>query len=338
MKSALKAYRKFIAAAVAVLALCASHRAVAQPTHTFDTAPSDWRVVGDTNLFQWNPAAKAIDVTWDSSKANSYLALPLGRTLTRAHSFTVAFDLFLRDAKAGVTPGKLNPFQLSAGFIELASASRTNFYRGSGTDSPNLVEFSYFPDPSGEWMWGPSLTSVLIDATGTNWSSMGFLPLALESGTTYRVTMTYDASQQNLRTVVLTNGQVFATLDGAKPTSAFTDFRVDHFAIMSYSEAGQDPAYAGSLLAHGTVDNVAITLPIVQISPISRIQGKFEAGKWVVRFLGAAGWRFTLERATGLTNWEPAGLPVTGSAGAQQLEDAAPPLSSAFYRIKAEPL
>src|SRR5512144_519711 len=67
-----------------------------------DPAQRGWVAVGDTNLFHWNVAERALEVTWDSSKSNSYYAHPLGGTIGRHNDFAVEFDLRLRDFAAGV--------------------------------------------------------------------------------------------------------------------------------------------------------------------------------------------------------------------------------------------
>jgi len=49
---------------------------------------------------------------------------------------------------------------------------------------------------------------------------------------------------------------------------SFTDFRVDAFAIASYSDAGAQ----GSLVAHGIIDRLQIELPA---PPVRGLQGAF---------------------------------------------------------------
>src|SRR5260221_6239186 len=48
----------------------------------------DWSVFGDTNLFRWNATNQNLEVTWDSSRSNSYFHLPLGNILARADDFS----------------------------------------------------------------------------------------------------------------------------------------------------------------------------------------------------------------------------------------------------------
>lgn len=301
----------------------------------FTTQPTRWVSVGDTNLFHWDSAAGSLGVTWDSSKSNSYFALPLGATVTRQDDFWVSFDIRLSEVAAGINPGKSNPFQLAVGLLNLDAASQPAFLRGTGFSSPDLVEFSYFPDPGGEWMWGPSLTAMMADWTGTNWSRGGFAPLALDTGAVYRVTMIFTALDQKLRTTLTKDGVGFADIDVTQPVETFVNFHVDHLAVMSYSEAGQDPSYSGSILAHGTIDNVVITLPP---PPVSNVFGALENGAWKVRFTGRAGWVYRLHRATPGQEpewWSVVSPDIEGTSGTMTLTDAAPPQGGAFYRVEA---
>ena len=114
-------------------------------TEDFATDPRTrgWTLFGDSTLFVWNAASDNVSVTWDSSRTNSYFYLPLGTILPRADDFSLALDLKISDIAAGVT--KPSTFELAFGFLNLVDATKTNFFRGNGLDSPNLVEFDYFP-------------------------------------------------------------------------------------------------------------------------------------------------------------------------------------------------
>lgn len=303
---------------------------------TFTSLPARWVSTGDASLFHWNATRGDLEVTWDSSRSNSYFALPLGTTLTRQDDFSLSFEIFLSDVSAGLNPGKPNPFQLSVGLLNLGAASQPGFLRGTGFTSPDLVEFSYFPDPGGEWMWGPSLTAMMADWTGTNWCRGGFASLALDTGAVYRVTMVFTAQDQKLRTTLMKNGVSAGEIDPAQPVESFVNFHVDHLAIMSYSEAGQDPGYSGSILAHGTIDNLTVTLPA---PPIGNVAGRSEDGAWKVRFTGKDGWVYRLRRGTAdqqSESWSVVSPDLEGTdGGTLTLTDAAPPPAGAFYRVEA---
>ncbi len=300
-----------------------------QETFPTDPASRGWVASGDPSLFHWSSANQNLEVTWDSSKPNSYFCYPLDRTLERMDTFTLEFDLFLSDFASGVDPLKTNTFQIAVGFINLAQASTPAFHRGNGSESPNLVEFSFFPDPGGAWMWGPSLTAVLIDWTGTNWGSGGFLPAGLSSNHWVHVAMGY--SNQTLRTTLSQNGKVFATISDTHTGAGFRDFQVDHVAIASYSDAGQDPAYSGSILAHGKIDNLTVTIDPPGIGTFTACATN---GVWQAQIHARTNWLYTLERSTNLTQWITVPPTLTGAGTTLILEDTSPPANGAVYRVK----
>jgi hypothetical protein len=275
-----------------------------------------------------------VAVTWDSREGNSYFHRPLGTVLTAEDSFRLAFELQLAAFTPGIDPTKTaSPFQISAGLIRFADAAAPGFRRGSGTHSPNLVEFSFFPDPGGTWQWGPSLTAVCCDRTGLNWSSGGFAPYGLTTGDVFRVVMSYDAGRRVLETVVFRNGQTYANLSAATLGTNFTDFRVDTFAVCSYSDAGQWPGYEGSILAHGVVDNLEISLPE---PPITAVTAENQAGHWKTGFTSRTNWVYTLEASADLHAWQRASPTTPGTGGWLSLTDTNAPQSRAFYRVLAE--
>ncbi len=315
----------YIAFVLAVTAFASAQTRAVTGEEDFSSNPVSrgWQLSGDASLFQWN--AGALDVTWDSSKSNSYFCLPLGTTLTRADSFSVSFDLRLTDFTPGVNPLKPSVFELSAGFINFAEATNPQFLRGTGYNSPDLVEFSFFPDPAGLWT---SVTGVMVDSTGTNWSSGGWGNFGLLADNVYRITLAYNASSSTLTTTVTLNGQSVGEVGPATLGSGFRDFAVDQFAICSYSDAGQDPAYAGSILAHGIVDNVTVEFP-------DRIRGAMGTGGWELRFWTMSKRLYTVERTTDGVTWEPVSGAMPGTGAPVLWVDTTPPPGSAFYRVSS---
>jgi hypothetical protein len=299
---------------------------------TTDPAASGWFAVGNTNLFRWDAAAGALAATWDSREPNSYFARPLGTVLTRTNDFCLVFDLKLTDFTPNIDPAKTNSaFQLSVGFINLASATAPGFHRGSGWESPNLCDFSFFPDPGGDWLYGPSLTAMIADGTGFNWSSGGFSAAGLASNDVFRVTMSYRAAEGLLRTELLRNGEPFLALSPAKLSPNFTDFQFDHVAICSYNDAGQWPGWEGSLLAHGAVENVCFApwLPVNDLTLLRTPTG------CEVRFASHTNWLYTLQRTTDWQSWQGVTPATPGNDAALTLTDTNPPPASACYRVKA---
>src|SRR5437899_425710 len=137
----------------AVLLLAAalpSAAAVVVESFATDPALRGWRIFGDPSLFQWSAVNENLEVTWDSSRTNSYFYWPLGNILATADDFSLSFDLTLRDYAIGITPGQPYTFPVAIGFLNLDDAIRPDFSRGTGTSSmygpKNLVEFDFFPE------------------------------------------------------------------------------------------------------------------------------------------------------------------------------------------------
>ena len=296
-----------------------------------DPLQHGWKIFGDTNLFQWDSTKQNLRVTWDSSRPNSYLYHPLGTIMTRADDFSLAFDLQLIDIGVGRDTNKSTSFEIALGFLDLDLATQTNFLRGTGVNSPDLAELAYFWDSG----FGATVYPTLVDTNGTfNYvSSSDFAIFALAPGNWYHVAMSYTASNQT----VVTAATNFEQTSGVRihqsiNTTNFTDFRLGTFSISSYSDAGQDPQYAGSVLAHGLIDNLAITMPS---PPLQGFIGSLTNGSWQVRFVGATNWLYTLERTKDLRSWAAVSPAAAGQTGLMSLGDTNRATTGSFYRIRA---
>jgi len=288
-----------------------------------------WSVFGDTNLFHWNSAAQNLEVTWDSSHSNSYCYLPLGTILTRQDDFSIAFDLFLSDIAAGVDPSKASSFELAIGLFNIVDATNAGFFRAA--HSPNLVEFDFFPDTGfGPTIW-PSFwsTNSVLNYNG----SSDYTILDLPVNVLLHIAMVYTATNRTLATSISTNGSSLGQVHNVKLSSSFTDFRVGPFAIESYSDAGQNPQYGGSLLAHGAIDNVLLTLPP---APVQGLSGGFSNNNWQVSFLSRTNWNYTLMRSTDFQSWTPVSISASGLGTNLTLIDTNALSGSVFYRVRAE--
>ena len=332
----MKEFRSLAFAGLFVLS--AAHTATITENFTNNPLQNGWLVFGNTNLFQWNSVNQNLAVTWDSSQTNTYFYHPLGTILARDDDFSVAFDLRLNDFVAGIDPQLPSTFPLSVGFLNLAEASQPGFLRGTGYSAPDLAEFSFFPDPGGAWIYGPSLTAVMIDSTGFNYSSGGYDPDSLTTNDIYRVNLNYTASNSNLVMTITRNNEMFVSNCVASLGTNFTDLRVDSISISSYSQAGQDTndhggvIYAGSILAHGTVDNFVVTLPP---PPVQNLTGAFSNVLWQAQFIGRSNWLYTLERTTNFISWTEVSAAASGNGTNLLLQDTNAPMGKGFYRVRA---
>lgn len=313
-------------------------------TEDFSNNPllDGWEIFGDTNLFHWDSTNHVVDVTWDSSKTNSYFYHPLGTTLTRNDDFSIAFDLRLRDIASGLEPGKTGPLELGFGFLNFTNAASTNFMRGAYGSAPDVAEFDYYTsgyyDYSGIIYDSPA-TATPAFISGVD--SYDYAPVDLSvyenelpTNRWIHVALTYTASNQTAVLTLTTNGVPVGNspdlvLNSANGFSDSNDFRVDTFSVSSYSSVGDD---YDSVLAHGSVANIVVTLP----PPMQNLVGGFSNGVWRVQFTDHTNWLYTLERTTNFASWTNVSASISGNGTSLLLQDVNPPGDKAFYRITAQ--
>ncbi len=300
---------------------------------SFSTDPSarGWRSSGDASLFRWNATDQNMEVTWDSSRTNSYFWLPLRTIISRSDDFGVAFDLTLRDIAIGTTSNKSYTFEIAIGFMNFSNAIGTNFFRGAGqtaTGPRNLVEFDYFPDSGFGATFAPTVvaTNHLIYFSDNH-------PLVMTTNDLFHIEMMFTATNRTLKTLITKNGAVFGVIKDLV-LSATADFRCDSLAIMSYCDAAQfgNPQFWGSVLAHGTVDNLVVKVPD---PPVQNYSGTRSNGTWRAQFISRTNWSYVLERTSDLATWSAASATNTGSGGVLLLQDTNTPATRAFYRVNA---
>ena len=263
---------------------------------------------------------------------NHYFYRRLDTVLTKNDDFRLAFDLQLGDIAVGVNPDKPSTFELAIGFLNFSDAVKTNFERGTGInamDGPrNWVEFDYFPDSG----FGATISPTLVSSN--NQFATGFdFPLELALGDWFHVAMNYTASNRTLSTAMTRNSQPFGTNIDVKLDASFTDFRLDTVAVSSYSDAGQDPQFAGSILAHGVVDNITITVPE---PAVTNLAGAIANGAWQIEFTGRTNWLYTLERTEDFRLWSAVSPLTPGVNRRLTLVDTNALAANAFYRVRAE--
>jgi len=314
---------------LALLGIGSSNAAVV--TEDFSTLPASrsWRTFGDGSLFAWNPTNQALDVTWDSSHTNSLFYRPLGTVLTKGDDFSLGFDLRLRDIAIGVNPEKPYTFQIALGLCKLSSITNGNFFRGAGVNRTfgprNLVEFNYFP-AFGEF--APTIAQVVVTTNG-QWFYNHDNLLEMLPGDLFNVTMQF--RETRLTTVVKRNGQNYGNAQIIEVQSADSDYRIDTFAIASYSDGGQSPPqFSGSILAHGSVDNVSWTVP----DPPLIVQRGARVGNFFrVDFDARSNWVYRLEVTTRFQQWYLVAEGFASTNGPMFLQDTQLASDRAFYRV-----
>jgi hypothetical protein len=326
-----------LAGLFAFVAVCSGGTTI---TENFTNNPSQdgWQVYGDTNLFQWDFLNQNLDVTWDSSQPNSYFFHPLGTIMTRNDDFSIVFDLQINDIVSGTEPGKISPMELGFGFLNRADATDPGFVRA---DASNLAELDYFPlgyyiDDTGKTNTiYPTLTPTFI-STAYDYSPSAYVPyeVTFPTGELVHVSLTYTASNRTLTATFQTNGVDCLEIPPVVLTDDFTtddNFDVDMFSISSYGSAG-DPY--DSVLAHGTIANIVVTVPP---PPIQDLSGNFSNGVWQVQFISQTNWLYTLESTPDFQSWTDVSTSTSGNGTNLFLQDTSAISDKSFYRVRADP-
>ncbi|MGD0350048.1 MAG: hypothetical protein ABSB84_07015 [Verrucomicrobiota bacterium] len=308
---------------------------------TNNPAQDGWRTFGNTNLFHWNSTNQNLEVTWDSTKTNSYFYHPLNGYLTRNDDFRIEFDLRLTDIASGVEPGKTGPMQLGFGFLNSTIATNASFMRGVFGSAPNVAEFDYYTD--GYYFFGDVYYSAPATTTPSFISGVNSYDYAPANLSVYEnelptnqpvhVTFAYTASNQTAVVMLTTNGVPLGqptnlVLNSANGFADSDDFQVDMFSISSYSSVGDD---YDSVLAHGSVANLVVTLP----PPAQNLTGGFSHGVWQVQFTDHTNWLYTLQRSTDFVSWADTSVTTNGNGTNLILQDPNAPADKAFYRVRA---
>jgi hypothetical protein len=300
-------------------------------TETFATNPADsgWHIFGNTNLFSWNGTDQNLQVTWDSSKTNSYFHRPLGTILTRSDDFHLSFDLTFTDYASGLTTNKPFSFPVAIGFLNLDQATHTNFSRGTGVSATygpkNLVEFNFFPAFD---IFQPTIAQIFVATNNSSWLYNHDNLLDMTPGQMFCVTMNYTAATSTLTTTVTNNGAQYGATQIITVPASF-DFRCAAFSISSYSDIRDN----ASLLAHGTVDNLTLVTPP---PPVQNFTGGFSGTNWQSHFISRSNWLYALERSTNCASWSAASAVTAGNGAILTVLDTNPPPTGASYRIRAQ--
>ena len=286
-----------------------------------DPLANGWAVHGDESLFKWNAEAGVLAVKWDSERPNSLFHRPLGLTLTEADAFAFAFDIVLDVVKAGYLDGQPFTFEVALGLLNIGSAKAEEFSRGTGTDSPNLVEWDYFPDTG----FGATVSPAVASAKSQFAAGFTF-PAEMATGETYSVRMEFDPAGRGLKTFMLQNGKAWNEIKTVTLADDIAGFAVDAFSISSYTAKGSE----SSLFVVGRLDNLALA---VGCSQPRIVNARLTDGQWAACSFGFGAVGSVLERSADLCEWQPVGNGVREDGFYLKLIDENPPLGGGFYRL-----
>ncbi len=263
--------RSLLAPALAGLSLlCAARAATITENFAANPLQNGWQIFGDTNLFQWDSTNHLLDVTWDSSQSNSYFYHPLGAILGTNDSFSMSFDLVLQDYAIGVNPGFPSDFPISTGLLNYGEATSANFFRNGYPTQPDLAEFDFYQwDDVGAYPDTNTVWPVFVDSSNDFYyagdSSYGVVELPVNIA--MHVAMIYTAADETCVLSITTNGVPVLpsiVVDLSEMGTNFGDYHLDAFAVESYSQVNSEPP--GSILAHGTIANIVLTVPPLPVT------------------------------------------------------------------------
>jgi hypothetical protein len=273
-----------------------------------------WKIFGDTNLFNWNPTNRNVEVTWDATQSNSYFYHPLGTILAKDDAFTVSFDLQM---------SSVGGQQLAVGLLNFSEATNAGFSRGTA-NTPDLFEFDYFTDYQ-------DFSAALADMTvrSSHSSDIYFIydNQPMDAGVTYQIVLSHAANSPAIIGEVFTNGVLYTAMPLVYP-APITDFRLDTLSVNSY----RDSYYAARPVSRGTVKNFVVTVPP---PAIQNLAGGLTNNIWQTHFTGRTNWVYTLQRTTNFQTWADVWSLTNAMPGAVQLAETNSPADQAFYRIRA---
>ena len=290
---------------------------------TFDSDPltKGWSVHGDKSLFEWDEDSESLRVKWDTERPSSFFYKPLGRVLTESNSFAFTFQITLDSVKAGYLEGKPYTFQVALGLLNISSAIDKNFNRGTGSDSPNLVEWDYFPDTG----FGATVSPAV--ASDKSEFSAGFtFPAELLIGKTYSIKLIYNSEERVLKTEMLEDGKSWENIQTVEISSDFIGFFVDTFSISNFSAKDSE----SSLLAIGIVDEVAL----VTSDTLPKLFGvKINGSQWEAKSFLIEPEIWKVESSNDVLNWNRAILDSDSLNYFQYFNDTVTNKEFQFYRL-----
>lgn len=322
-------YRQCLLIGGLLISIAAGKAEAAGFTESFASDPFDrgWQVTGTASLFEWDQGGEHLHVTWNTEEPNSFFYRKLPVSLSKNDHFRIAFDIRLTGQEIDFEAGSGYAFEIAVGLLNLSQATGSDFHRDTGSDSPNLVEWDYFPDTG----FGATISPAIVSSESRFATTFNF-PLPLTVGEEYHISLRYIASDQTLRATMEQEGEPFGPIKNPqiKADSDFSDFEVDAFSISSYHDGTPN----GAFQIDGIIDNVVVEYGN---PPVRIISGKFVNDNWEVTLLSQANREYSLERSLALRQWQTIVKGRKGNGDRLTLVDSAPPQEKkAFYRVRAQ--
>ena len=204
--------------------------------------PGSWVFRGDSELFSdIKPASDPAGIAdypvmrWDSEKQTSSLFFPFGRQLSHEVDFSASVVFQLRSLDIEFDPGSFYGFQLSLGFFNSERVFLESYRRITGSDSPDLVEWDFFPDTG----FGATISPTIVDSASQFFPTFNF-PIDLPVDEDIEVTLEYVSEFRELRSTLRAGEGELRAMETVKlpgpDDDSFAGFMVDSFGFTSFRD------------------------------------------------------------------------------------------------------
>jgi hypothetical protein len=113
-------------------------------------------------------------------------------------------------------------------------------------------------------------------------------------------------------------------------SDSLADFHLDALAIASYSDAGQDPQFAGSVTAHGLVYDLGL-----MVFERPKIEMTRAGGSSLLSFESSTGHDYFIESSSDALKWNPFAGPFVGTGNPITVPVTASS-ANGLFRIRVE--
>jgi len=194
---------------------------------------SPWKFFGNTELIQPPQSSeKSVIFNWNTESANSALFIPIGYKINQQSDFKISTVFELTSLNIEFTPGSFYGFEIAFGLFDSSQVLKDTYIRGSGVDSPDLVEWDYFPDTG----FGGTISPTIVDQDSDFFPTFNF-PIELPIGKDIRVDLVFDSSDMILKSSLEFNESVIE-MEPVKLSDqdTFDGFDLDSAGFVSYKD------------------------------------------------------------------------------------------------------
>lgn len=294
-----------------------------------DPAASGWIAVGETNLFRGKPENKWLEVSWDSSKAQSLFLLPLPRPLTSADGFSFGFNLNLWTNHAGPFFGPAESMPVTIGLFNLRDTTNRSLLTPGTISNMVVLHHTTIDLPANPHFFGFRSALGFADDKGIATPPPGHLTVVtprLQPSAGVSGYLLYDSETRSIRHLASYAGQQGYSPITYLPQPA-TSFSCDAFGVIVWNQASWNREPANF---EGTLSGVRIGRYSHPIGPLTMPTA------YSVAFVGQPAWEYSLDASSDLSAWTPVQT-IPGDEGELRLSDSREGLfSQQFYRVRAK--